>query len=98
MAADVFCDVGNKSIGISCLMEYLGSSPEDTLHIGDRFTVSGNDTAARSCCCILWIASPQETEFFLRNLLSEIKAIRVLPYGMPSIFDENSRNVGSKNE
>ena len=29
-AADVFCDVGNKSIGIRALMQYLGSTPAET--------------------------------------------------------------------
>lgn len=30
------------------------------LHVGDRFTSSGNDMATRDCCCILWVANPDE--------------------------------------
>ena len=32
-----------------------------TLHVGDRFTASGNDNATRDCCAILWVACPEET-------------------------------------
>jgi hypothetical protein len=40
-----------------------------TVHVGDRFTVSGNDSATRDCCAILWVASPEETGFFVDMLL-----------------------------
>lgn len=31
-----------------------------TLHVGDRFTLSGNDTATRDVCSVLWVANPEE--------------------------------------
>merc|ERR550537_2168168 len=32
---DVFVDVGNKSLGLEALMQYLGCEPRGTLHVGD---------------------------------------------------------------
>jgi IMP and pyridine-specific 5'-nucleotidase len=43
-----------------------------TLHVGDRFTASGNDNATRDCCAILWVAAPEETCFFVDQLLDDI--------------------------
>lgn len=43
------------------------------MHVGDRFTASGNDSAVRDCCSILWVANPEETDFFVRMLLSDIE-------------------------
>jgi hypothetical protein len=43
-----------------------------TLHVGDRFTSSGNDNAARSICSILWVANPDETAFFIKILLNDV--------------------------
>lgn len=43
------------------------------MHVGDRFTASGNDSAVRDCCSILWVANPEETDFFIRMLLSDIE-------------------------
>jgi IMP and pyridine-specific 5'-nucleotidase len=43
-----------------------------TLHVGDRFTASGNDNATRDCCAILWVAAPEETGFFVDMLLDDI--------------------------
>ena len=37
-----------------------------TLHVGDRFTLSGNDTATRDVCSVLWVANPEETGFFIK--------------------------------
>ena len=37
-----------------------------TLHVGDRFTLSGNDTATRDMCSVLWVANPEETGFFIK--------------------------------
>ena len=45
------------------------------LHVGDRFTDSGNDSAVRDCCSILWVANPEETDFFIRMLLSDIEGL-----------------------
>jgi IMP and pyridine-specific 5'-nucleotidase len=57
----VFVDVGNKSLGLEALMGYLGLSPAEVLHVGDRFSDTGNDSATRDCCSILWVANPEET-------------------------------------
>ena len=40
---DVFVDVGNKSLGLQALQRYLGVTPTQVVHCGDRFTVTGND-------------------------------------------------------
>ncbi len=50
------------------------------LHVGDRFTISGNDKATRDCCCIVWVANPEETGFFIKLLLNDIRAHRAQPY------------------
>ncbi|KAL3692577.1 hypothetical protein R1sor_006228 [Riccia sorocarpa] len=77
---DVFVDVGNKSVGLEALMKFLRKGPSETLHVGDRFTVSGNDSATRSKCSILWVANPEETGFFTRVLLREVQLSRLIPY------------------
>eukprot|EP00252_Welwitschia_mirabilis_P013964 TRINITY_DN30966_c0_g1_i1.p1 TRINITY_DN30966_c0_g1~~TRINITY_DN30966_c0_g1_i1.p1 ORF type:complete len:116 (-),score=23.27 TRINITY_DN30966_c0_g1_i1:65-364(-) len=77
--SDVFVDIGNKSIGLGALMHYLGKKPHETLHVGDRFTISGNDSATRSKCSILWVANPDETSFYARMLLEGIKLSRRTP-------------------
>ena len=77
---DVFVDVGNKSVGLRALMKYLNKKCCETLHVGDRFTVSGNDSATRSQCSILWVANPEETAFFARLLLRDIRLARLNPY------------------
>ncbi|XP_024536496.1 IMP-specific 5'-nucleotidase 1 [Selaginella moellendorffii] len=78
--SDVFVDVGNKSIGLGALMKYLGKKPYETLHVGDRFTVSGNDSAARSKCAVLWVANPEETGFFARLLHNDIRLAQLTLY------------------
>ena len=75
---DVFVDVGNKIIGLTTLMNYLGYSGRQTLHVGDRFTSTGNDSRVRDACSILWVASPDETTFFMRLLYRDIVNMRVL--------------------
>ncbi|KAK9861437.1 hypothetical protein WJX84_001213 [Apatococcus fuscideae] len=77
---DVFVDIGNKSIGLEALMKHLDVSPPQVLHVGDRFTISGNDKATRDCCCIVWVANPEETGFFIKLLLNDIRAHRAQPY------------------
>jgi hypothetical protein len=47
--------------------------PEKVLHVGDRFTESGNDTATRRVCSICWVANPEETAFFIRMLLRDLR-------------------------
>ena len=51
-----------------------------TLHVGDRFTKSGNDAATRDCCPILWVAAPEETCFFVDMLLDDIETLRETRY------------------
>jgi IMP and pyridine-specific 5'-nucleotidase len=75
---DVFVDVGNKNIGLQTLMSYLGYDGSQTLHVGDRFTSTGNDSRVREACSILWVASPDETTFFMRLLYRDIVNVRVL--------------------
>ena len=75
---DVFVDVGNKNIGLTTLMKYLGFEGNQTLHVGDRFTSTGNDTKVRDACSILWVASPDETTFFMRLLYRDVVNMRVL--------------------
>jgi IMP and pyridine-specific 5'-nucleotidase len=75
---DVFVDVGNKNIGLVTLMKFLGYEGHQTLHVGDRFTSTGNDTKVRDACSILWVASPDETTFFMRLLYRDIVNMRVL--------------------
>lgn len=62
---DVFFDVGNKNLGLNALMHYTQSQPQETLFVGDRFTVTGNDSNVKGCCPILWVANPDETAFFM---------------------------------
>lgn len=50
------------------------------LHVGDRFTESGNDSATRDCCSILWVANPEETDFFVSMLLKDIRTSRAQAY------------------
>ena len=49
------------------------------LHVGDRFTLSGNDIITRDCAAILWVANPEETVFFIKMLLSDIREVRSVP-------------------
>ncbi len=48
--------------------------------MGDRFTQSGNDSATREVCSILWVANPEETSFFIKMLLQDIRMHRFSPY------------------
>ena len=73
---DVFVDVGNKSIGLQALQRHLGARPDQVLHVGDRFTITGNANQVRGCCSILWVANPDETAFFVQLLLGEITTAR----------------------
>lgn len=75
---DVFVDVGNKHIGLQALMRYLNIDGSQTLHVGDRFTLTGNDAKVREAASILWVASPDETTFFMRLLYRDILNARIL--------------------
>jgi IMP and pyridine-specific 5'-nucleotidase len=66
---DVFVDIGSKALGILALQGLLSASPTTTVHIGDRFTRSGNDFRARDCSSCLWVANPRETCELLNSLI-----------------------------
>jgi IMP and pyridine-specific 5'-nucleotidase len=66
---DAWVDVGNKRVGVHILSAYLGTSLEETLHIGDQFLNTGNDFAARDICPCIWITSPEETTYILKSIL-----------------------------
>lgn len=75
--ADVWVDIGDKSLGVEALQHYLckdsGKPPiskSESLHIGDQFaSVGANDYKARLSACTVWIASPKETEEILFHLI-----------------------------
>ena len=66
---DVFCDVGTKALGIRALQGLLGATPQRTVHVGDRFTRTGNDVRARDVASTLWVASPRETVALMELLV-----------------------------
>ncbi|KAK5203410.1 IMP 5'-nucleotidase [Exophiala xenobiotica] len=70
--ADVFCDIGDKSLGVQACQEWFGGIlPSRTLHVGDQFlSGGGNDFKARSACCCAWIASPAETVSLLDEMIA----------------------------
>lgn len=70
--ADVFLDVGDKSLGVQACQKWFGGiAPSSTLHVGDQFlSGGGNDFKARSACCCAWIASPSETIALLDEIIS----------------------------
>ena len=72
---DVWVDVGNKALGIRAVQAFVGgrAGAASTVHVGDRFTRTGNDTHAREAASTLWVSNPRETHFFLRLLLKEAK-------------------------
>ena len=72
---DVFVDVGNKAIGLRALQSYLGVEEGGTLHVGDRFTVTGNDAQVRGFCSILWVANPDETAFYVKILVRDMNVV-----------------------
>lgn len=71
--SDVWVDVGNKLIGVQVMQKLLGASPAETAHIGDQFLSTGNDISTRLGCATVWIASPAETESFLRILIKDLR-------------------------
>jgi IMP and pyridine-specific 5'-nucleotidase len=76
---DVFVDVGNKLLGLQALQRYLSARPEEVLHVGDRFTLTGNDAKVRGCCPVLWVADPAETAFFIQLLIADFAAFAAAP-------------------
>lgn len=64
-------DVGNKAEALLVLQSFLDIPPHGCLHIGDQFSISGNDAAARDVAPTLWIYNPSETKAVLRSLLRQ---------------------------
>ena len=73
---DVFVDVGNKALGVRTLQGLLGVPSEETVHVGDRFTRTGNDEKTRSVANTLWVAGPHETEYLLALLTARAREHR----------------------
>lgn len=66
-----------------CLYHHIHHPPHrhhQVLHVGDRFSDTGNDTATRDCCSIVWVANPEETGFFIKMLLKDIKSRKHMGY------------------
>ncbi len=76
---DVFVDVGTKALGIRALQGLLGARPECSLHVGDRFTLTGNDVSARDVASTLWVASPRETVALMEQLVPLLDAAAGAP-------------------
>jgi len=53
------------------------------MHVGDRFTVTGNDAVAKSKFGILWVANPQETNWYLSILQNDLDHSRGTGGGPP---------------
>lgn len=75
--ADVWVDVGDKSLGVQILQKFIGNQtdvhiePKHTLHVGDQFaSVGSNDYASRTAATTAWIASPYETEMLLKEIIT----------------------------
>ncbi|KAJ3024294.1 IMP 5'-nucleotidase [Thoreauomyces humboldtii] len=66
--SDVWVDIGNKLIGVQMLQEFLGTTGNQTLHVGDQFLSTGNDISTRTACCTVWITNPEETAEVLTEL------------------------------
>ncbi|POM77388.1 IMP-specific 5'-nucleotidase [Phytophthora palmivora] len=88
---DVWVDIGHKALGIQALQKYvfrflpkeLRDSEElrniqgqECLHVGDRFTRTGNDTRSRDAATTIWISNPQETVHIMSILLQTIDLVR----------------------
>ncbi|RLN95938.1 hypothetical protein BBJ28_00020922, partial [Nothophytophthora sp. Chile5] len=88
---DVWVDIGHKALGIQALQKYvfrflpkeLRDSEElrniqgkECLHVGDRFTRTGNDTRSRDAATTIWISNPQETVHIMKRLLKAIDVAR----------------------
>lgn len=80
--ADVWVDIGDKSLGVEALQHYLYEQEQghrtkipksSSLHIGDQFaSVGANDYKARLSACTVWIANPRETKEILHDLTSAL--------------------------
>ncbi|ODV77577.1 IMP-specific 5'-nucleotidase 1 [Suhomyces tanzawaensis NRRL Y-17324] len=82
--ADVWVDIGDKSLGVESLQKYLCQDESydhicpiqksESLHIGDQFASLGaNDFKARLSACTVWIANPTETVETLDDLINHLQ-------------------------
>ena len=58
--------------GVQGFQRLLGIRPENCLHVGDQFLITGNDYASRSSCPCLWITNPTETKRVLADILAVV--------------------------
>ena len=79
--SDVFVDVGHKGLGITALANRVDVQPDQIMHVGDRFTVTGNDKVAKSKFSILWVANPDETAWYFDILQQERDLAMARPGG-----------------
>ncbi len=82
-------DVGTKSIAVEALQQYLSIKAEDTLHVGDQMSQTGNDVRARFSCPTLWVMNPKETRFLLLQLIEDRRTGSIL---YPSARDGNQQD------
>lgn len=89
---DVWVDIGNKALGIQALQKYVFRflpkelqgeelsiiQGTECLHVGDRFTRTGNDTRSREAATTVWVSNPQETAYIMKKLLKKIDYARGL--------------------
>lgn len=66
---DVWVDVGTKEFGVKRLQKHLKVESASSIHVGDQFSNTGNDFAARSCATTAWVISPTETKYLLFQFL-----------------------------
>lgn len=74
---DAWLDVGNKYIGLRTLQAYLGISPRQCLHIGDQFTVTGNDISTRDACPTIWVTDPSETGRVVKYISRSLRGMEL---------------------
>ena len=72
--SDCFVDVGNRLIGVSLLLGWLGLEGGECLHVDDQFLGTGDDVATRSACSTIWVAGVSETTDCLRELSDAVEA------------------------
>ena len=89
---DVWIDVGNKRVGVNILASYLGINYRETRHVGDQFSNTGNDFAARSICPCIWITNQDETTYILKSIL------RLAGVPLDSFPDDANAKEGDEDE
>jgi hypothetical protein len=89
---DVFLDVGDKSLGIKALQKLVGATSATTIHVGDRFTRTGNDLRARDVANTLWVIEPAETQYLLTLLTEDMRKIGRGPHDAAGVPAASSRS------